>query len=70
MTASHVTNWFIAPAVLGTVGASYVLKCRMDGRGAVDFRHFVEANSVLWGRLRLHHLLLKLVPFPDAQQCG
>ena len=48
-TAWHVMNWFIAPAMLVTVGASYFLKYQTDGNSAVDFRRYLEVNSVFYG---------------------
>ena len=49
ITAWQVMNFFIAPAVLVTVGGSYFLKYRMDGNSAVDSRRYLEANTVFYG---------------------
>ncbi len=42
-------NWFIAPAVLITVVASYAGKRRMDGEGSSDLKRYLEVNTVFYG---------------------
>ncbi len=42
-------NWFIAPAVLITVVASYAGKRSMDGEGSSDPKRYLEVNTVFYG---------------------
>ena len=48
-TVWHYMNWFIAPAVLVTLGASYASKRRFDGEGSADLKRYLEANTVFYG---------------------
>ena len=48
-TAWHVMNWFMAPAMLITLGASYWAKRRTDTCIAADLRGYLEANTVFYG---------------------
>ncbi len=45
----HYMNWFIAPAMLVTVAASYVIKRRFDGEGSADLKRYLEVNTVFYG---------------------
>ncbi len=45
----HYMNWFIAPAVLVMLAASYVGKRRLDGEGSADLKRYLEANTVFYG---------------------
>ena len=47
--AWHYMNWFIAPAVLVTLAASYFSKRRFDGEGSADLRRYLETNVVFYG---------------------
>ena len=47
--AWHVMNWFMAPALLMTLGASYLAKRRSDAGGTVDLKDYLEANTVFYG---------------------
>ncbi len=47
--AWHYMNWFIAPAVLVTLAASYLSKRRFDSGGSTDIRRYLETNAVFYG---------------------
>ena len=47
--AWHYMNWFIAAALLVTLGASYAGKRRMESDGAADLKRYLEANVVFYG---------------------
>ena len=47
--AWHYMNWFIAAALLLTLGGSYADKRRMDSDGAADMKRYLEANVVFYG---------------------
>ena len=49
LTAWHVMNWFMAPAMLITLGASYMAKRRTDTGGTADLKGYLEANTVFYG---------------------
>ena len=42
-------NWFMAPALLVTLGASYAGKRRMESDSAADLKRYLEANVVFYG---------------------
>ncbi len=48
-TAWHYVNWFIAPALLVTLGASYAGKRRMESGGSAEIKRYLEANAVFYG---------------------
>ena len=48
-TAWHYMNWFIAAALLVTLGASYAGKRRIDGEGSADLKRYLEVNTVFYG---------------------
>ena len=43
-----VMNWFMAPAVVVALVASYLQKRRMDGDEAADMRRYLEANTLFY----------------------
>ena len=45
----HLMNWFIAPAVLIMLAASYVGKRRFDGEGSAELKRYLEANGLFYG---------------------
>ena len=72
--AWHYMNWFIAPAVLVTLGASYAVKRRFDGEGSADLRRYLETNVVFYGSVAASIIyfwnwFLSLTPgnVPDGQ---
>ena len=42
-------HWFMTPAVLITLAASYAEKRRIDGNGSADLKRYLEANTVFYG---------------------
>ena len=48
-TLWHYMNWFIAPAVLITLAASYVGKRRFDCEGSGEMQGYLEANGLFYG---------------------
>ena len=43
-----VMNWFMAPAVVVALVASYLQKRRMDGDEAADMRRYLDANTLFY----------------------
>ena len=43
-----VMNWFMAPAVIVALAASFVGKRRIDREGEVDMKRYLEANSLFY----------------------
>ena len=50
-TAWHYMNWFIAPAVLITLAASYIGKRRFDGAGSGEMQRYLEVNGLFYGSI-------------------
>ena len=41
-------NWFMTPAMLITLGASYLAKRRTDTAGTANLKGYLEANTVFY----------------------
>ena len=51
LMAWEVMHWFMAPAMLITLAASYTGKRRTDGDATVDLKRYLEANAVFYGSI-------------------